>query len=227
MAPGVLIPTLQFLLGVTLLPDFAHRIAYRISGNVEMLKRGVAVVEWTGQKDYEWVPVIVLDTNVRHDGSKSFFCLTMRILAGTPAGLVFTRCFPRRYMTLFMGDLGFGKDKWTAVVEELVGMRFRVLLMPGETLNFTHYRVPEKADNRKLLLERKKPCERGYTIPCIECPIGRDKCKFAVRPRTMEKRQCSGGHEGWFDPLYPMRTLCKGCYAAKERNRGRQYRDQE
>jgi hypothetical protein len=212
-SPGAVAKTLYGLSGSSLSPHDISLQAYRLSGNIDTLKKGCEVQRWLCQLDYEWVPVSIGESTEFYTQGKKFFRLTLLVLAGLPAGLTFVKRFPHKFKWVLANDLGFGRNQLgMSSVEEFTGLRFRALLEPGDALDFSEYRVIEYAFNRDLIKARRSNCPRGYQHACHECPLGLDKCHHAVRPATLLKKQCINGHTGWFDPRYPLRTRCIGCY---------------
>lgn len=228
--------------GRPLSPEVVVDLAWRLSANVNRLKANVPVPEWTGQPEDEWVPVHVEDVApearwTKVDGqrrAKAGVRMTLRFLAGFPAGRTVTRFWSSAMVGHYRTELGFSKfdlRKFRYEVKptdlnlpyqdplEMGGLRFVARVEkalsdrePGFA-DATIRCTPTFLDhNREALKKRHRNgfvCPRGVSLPCFRCPAGWDECPAACHPRTFVAKPCEPcSAPTWHDPVF-------GCVACR------------
>jgi hypothetical protein len=209
--------------GRPLSPATVADLSWRLAANVKRLKAGTAVPEWAHQPVDEWVPVEIEDAvpearATKVDGkmkSKLGIRLTLRLLAGFPAGRLVTRFWSQAVASHYRTELGFTKfdlrkTRYDVLptdlnlpyqdAAELFGLRFVAWVEKALSANepsFTDATLrctPTVRDhNRDLLKKRHRngfDCPRRIATPCYHCPAGRDECPAACHPRTFAAKRC-------------------------------------
>lgn len=184
--------------GKPLSREYLQALAWRLAGNMKLLKDGIVVPEWLNQTTLEWVPISIRSVTPGKSYSEKPGCfVNYLVLAGTPAGLSFTTFWTINQARLMAYNLGFktkGKNKFpfTSFVE-LTRMRFYGLLDPqlskDNSASFSDFRVPGTVlkYNREILKTRFRlnPCPLGYELhelACHNCPVGYGTCIAGCHP---------------------------------------------
>jgi len=220
--------SLQEFQGMTVNTKLLWRIAFKIIGNRDIIKKGMYVSEWGSEdnlhkmdvdvtaepmKDRKvWTPVHVIDVEKlevekprKPDDKPPEPRMRIKALcmAGPPAGAIITQSMTVKFIRYFLGDLGLPiyepKSEW-----ETYNMMFMALLGKSSRhvigiLRF-HVNSPQKEHN-KWLHKNRNDCPKGMPWFCDICPLGSNRCKFAVKKESWEKGMCANGHEGYFRPL--------------------------
>jgi hypothetical protein len=192
--PEVMRESVRNLAGTLLTQKVVYDTAWRIAGNLQRLRGGIAVPPWTIQHEPEWVPVQILESE--RAGPDMHFVL--RIMAGTPCPLkVHTRwssqmCWMLARRAGYNARQGFPYSR----PEELVNMRLLAVVDPARSRTspvFAQYSFTEQLRrwNRMIIGYRFRregsqewPCPEGYTHACYECPIGYDRCPAGTHRHT-------------------------------------------
>ena len=220
---GAMFGTLRSLLTAIMSPELAKETSYRVVGNLAVInsgENGVIVPTWDGQPEEEWVATSIIDAYRSHTfKGKPTIGLVFRVLNGRPAGHIFHRSFPKRFMPIFAGDVGFGRDKWRTDPRDLCFMVLRTYLLKSQRLEFDDYKATagDVKLNKMLIRQRKEPCPRKFKHRCSVCPVGRDECLMATREVSMVLKDCVRGHQGWFNPAHENQKLCERCRLKRER----------
>ena len=221
---GAMFESLRHLLLAIMSPELAEETAYKVTGNVAAFNSGRVVPTWDGQPGEEWAAAMIVDAYSSHTSlGKPTTGLVFRVINGLPAGKTFYRSFPKRFMPIFAGDLGFGRDKWHTNPRDLCFMVLRVYLLKSERLEFDDYKATagDVKLNKMLIRNRQEPCSRGFKYRCSACPFGRDECRLATREISMILKTCVRGHDGWFNPTHENQKLCERCRLKRERQIGK------
>jgi hypothetical protein len=213
MRRDAIFETARQLLGIELTPEVCFNFSWMLAGNVPTLKAGRAVMAWHGQVSDEWVPLQATRCELqRHPRTNDLGdLLTLRILAGSPTGMVTTRFLSRRFATALGRRIGFSAsyEKYPfSEAKQLVGLRFLGEIMAAKSHKeprFENIKCPASLIdyNREVLKIRLHhvPCERGYTHPCHRCVIGYRDCPAGTHRETYVKQFCTKcGEENYFDP---------------------------
>lgn len=192
----------------------------RLATNRDTLLLGFSVFPARRFDEDKFVAVEVVNATIQQVGTQSVTTIEMECVWGPGFGIKLEKTIPTasRMMEYLAHKLGV-KD-YSGDPRELVRSRMLVLPMDpyqGNTYNFSKFEVPTYfvRYNEKLVKLRKSACPNNYSHPCIQCPIGYDKCPAGVHPCTFIKADCSGGHPGWFDPYRPYQTVCITCSAKR------------
>jgi hypothetical protein len=229
--------SLALLVGTEISRTTLGEFGWRLAGNEKLLRGGISVCKWRRQPFNEWVPIQVLDCQLRRTKfGKSGAAFRFLFLAGLPTSEQVTRFWTAKFCGFVAEKLGFSKP-WGKTpfkkMAEFVGLRLVVLVESELPENRKKVRGPyfqkvdvTKAmieDNRQLIRKRCRinfECPEEYTHPCHICPIGYDKCKCGVHPRTFVKVHCEECNElAWTDPNLLALRLCLKCYRRKMENR--------
>lgn len=216
LPPGILrdavYETARQLLDVELTPAVYQRFAWRLAGNLPTLRAGRPVLPWTVQIENEWVPVQIikadLDKNRRDELGHTMY---MRILAGTPTGMVTSRFFTRRFAFALARRLGFSKRNGHFPYtdpSQLVNLRLTAEIDAAKSTTEPRFSqmlgTPAVIDaNRELLRLRLHldPCPNGWRHPCHNCVVGYLTCPAATHRQDYVKAMChSCSTEAYFDP---------------------------
>ena len=210
--------TLCGLSGQTLDKTVLYRLAWRLAGNLDTLRRGHPVCIWQGQLVPEWHPVQVIEAQQTYQfAQKKRIAATeyrIRLMAGSACPAIITKTWSNRFISYFArSELGFsapwGKSPYVDATE-LVSLRFDVEIdaeycrygKPG--FDKVSVRSEHLTWNRKIFKARAHlvpPCPSNYQHPCHQCPIGVDQCMAGTHPTTYVWKLCSSCHkDSWHDP---------------------------
>lgn len=189
------------LLGRAFTPAEALNFCWRLAGNMDRLREGLAVGPWAGQRGDEWVPLqIIRGYQTRNAKRKLGTEFTFRILAGSPAGMRTTAFWSKGLTSLVAGNVGFSRfgDYRFRNHRDLVGLRLYGLVEAKRSAtspSFFEMAYPQSLVtwNRENVLRircRKEPCPRGWLHPCHRCAVGFTECPAAVHRFTYERGHC-------------------------------------
>lgn len=215
------------LLGPPLGEQDAYATAWRLAGNVPLLRGMQPVGPWTRQEKPEWVPVQVMDVLKGRDRYKKPGAhVHLRVLAGTPAGLLLIRWWSQQFCSFLAPGVGFrrrrvrGKLFYYSDMTEFTSMRFFNQLDPSKTsggkLAFGLYDTNSSILkwNRTILTARLRvdpPCPIKSLQPCKLCPVGTDRCLAGCHAVTYEQRQCVQCKKLKYCDPDASHGLCVGC----------------
>lgn len=218
--------SVRYLAGQVLEPRNGVELCWRLAGNIDRLKSGVAVCPWTMQPAVEWVPLQILRCQPgRNRRNKLGYNFSFRILAGSPCPMQITAFWSRELCNMLARRLGFsrwleGRYPYRNAVE-LVGLRLLGELTPERSQQAPgFYEVAVTPSLKKWNVEnvlqvrcRVQPCPRGYTGACNLCVIGYKECPAATHRENFVSRFCAicGTENAWFDPESTM-DRCINCH---------------
>jgi len=220
--------SVKYLLGKTLSPEFCKEFAWRLAGNLPHLRRGAVVGPWMAPGAAEWVPLQITaawPAPRRHD--KPHTRLGLRVLAGGPAGMYFTKHLSNGQLSLAARHFGFSRSSGQFPYREpseLVLLRFYALLDPMRTKglepNFKEMDCPTGClKHNRLILNRRfrvDPCPHRYAHRCSQCPVGYNNCHGATHREDFAVRFCTGcGKDAYFDPETGA-DVCVECWAKQQ-----------
>ena len=209
--------------GKLLTADMADSLALRIAANLDTLRFGDPVLNWTYQTRPEWVIGVVRDakpyvTPKRHIAGTLF---QFNVLTGTAAGEEFSQFMPETMLYLMAYRMGLRarKDRRPVNPRELVGMYIALYIPEGAELKTEKYKERDALNKRNVELynyrqKYKESCPSKSSWPCHFCHIGYDICYRGTHPDTYEQRTCSKGHQGWMHPKQQT-GLCLHCIARR------------
>jgi hypothetical protein len=216
--------------------------AWRIAGNIDLLKAGRPILPYKYQTASEWVPVEIESVKRTLIVSKEkseipVNELTMRVLAGTPASKTITSVWTdglTRYMKSF---LGFSKKRtrpnnWPASKpflayenqNQLYGLRMMALLTPescNEKLRYEKITCSSSMvkHNKELLTKRARfnfECPFKYKHACHACPVGKDRCVVACHARTYVQGSCVFCRKNSFFDKKLSKDMCVACFNIRQ-----------
>ena len=210
----VLFETVRYLAGREMTDVESARLAWRIAGNIRLLKSGTPVSPWVVQTRDEWVPLLCLQAlpgrNRRNNIGTNF---TFRILAGTACPVktsVFWKSGLTRAISRRMGFSAPWGEYPFARPSELVGLRLLGHVEAARSRGSpVFFRVECSSSmqkwNRDAVLKRrfrKEPCPHNYSHHCHQCVVGFTECSAGTHRYTYEIDQCDGcgTAEALFDP---------------------------
>lgn len=200
--------------------------AWRLAGNVPLLRAGVPVSPWSRQPHPEWVPLQIVDSRLwvtkrgRRGGMFQF-----RVMAGTPCPLLIDKFWTREFCGLASRRMGFTKLRGKYPfqhIAQLVGMRLVVRLSPERSREQPDFDELAEAKgailshNRRLLkarspLHRRCPHDYPTSQACHLCPMGMDRCDLATHRATYVFRYCRACQkDAWLDPA-TAEPICIDC----------------
>jgi hypothetical protein len=202
----------------------ARETAWRLAGNIGILRSGTALAPWRGPGDPEWHPAEFLSgRRARTRAGDAAFLYRLRLLAGPACPLIAEKSWPVRFLPVLARSLGFPSRRDAGRFRdptELMRLRCEVMVeaefcRPGRP-GFDKVRSPSWALtwNRRLFRARLKedpPCPHDYTHPCYRCPVGYLSCPAGTHARDYEFKVCGlCGREAPHDPGAPS-GLCLEC----------------
>lgn len=224
--------TLMEFAGAELNSYIADRIAVKLSGAYDDLKKGRVVGTFKGLPAPEWVPVEIAE--LRYGQIKKqrlFYNMKLLVLAGTAVGVEIRQSFPSKFIVPVLSrSLGWTFNDMRPTHSELVGMWFNAHLLVEKTqLQIDEFKCSstQQKHNKKLRKQRESPCVRQYRQQCKSCPIGYAECDRGTHRYTWIRKACSRCHreDATFDPGEPGETICLACrtkraraYAIRERS---------
>tara|TARA_R110002051_G_scaffold61354_3_gene112512 strand:+ start:28585 stop:29517 length:933 start_codon:yes stop_codon:yes gene_type:complete len=220
---------------------------WRIAGNMEKLKDQESAGVWWHQKEFEWVPVRIVEAQTEkksRGGLHNMF--VFQALAGTAASMKFAQGWSlrkTRYLATFKDQkgngFGFGRSRVNARGEQkgrlllhdtrqFYGLRCFLLIDPNESKREpvsveVGHSSATTAFNRDLLSQRDReesPCIKNLgQFECYHCPYGEDNCNLATHPVTYEVGQCDKcGKRAFFDIAdIEYENVCITCAYEKRR----------
>jgi hypothetical protein len=203
------------LLGRQLTQRESLLFAWRLAGNMALLREDKPVHPWVVQLADEWVPLqivkAVASRNKRDQRGTEYTC---RILAGTPAGMRTITFWKPGVVRIISHELGFTPGRRGKYplhnARELVGLRcYGLIEQARSTTSPVFYEVACTASlfewNREHVLRMRSrivPCPRNFLHACYRCAVGYNECPAGVHRATYETAFCSkcGNAEALFDP---------------------------
>jgi hypothetical protein len=221
--------SLVHLAGDVVTKDLLAELGWRLAGNIPRLRMGIPVQSWHRQARDEWVPMQIVDqVPLKNKKGDTGAIMYFRVLAGTSCTMILDRFWTYRLSKYLASKLGFsaawGKYPFKKITE-LTGMRMYGLIEAQKSLGrpyFDQINVPKSVEayNRKMLRHRQRvgfKCPKKYEHPCYVCPIGYDRCRCAVHPRTYVRAVCSVcDKKAWMDPIHLELRLCVDCFVKRQ-----------
>lgn len=217
--------SVRYLAGRTFEEVEAIRLAWRIAGNLRLLKVGNAILPWSLQREDEWAPFQIIQiARTRNSKDKLGFDVTSRVMAGTAAPLKVISFWSMNVTKYVAFKLGFSKP-WHNYpfknAADLVGLRFYGLIEAARSRGrpeFHEVDCPQSMQkwNRdnvlKLRLRVGMKCPAEFTHKCHLCAFGYDQCSAGTHPKTYTLGFCSGCGQADtpFDPADPS-PHCVAC----------------
>jgi hypothetical protein len=215
--------TVRVMAGTTLSQKTLAMLAWRMSGNLDRLNDGEAILPWTRQMYDEIVPVSVERVIPAKRRDKTGFIFSCRALAGSPCAELFPQFFPTNSCRAIARVVGFSNNSWGPLQYSGVGLHFVNLMF------FAHVEAERSRDkpyfrqvsvtssmlkhNKELLSVRcrTEPCPEGYQHACTNCFIGYNECSYAVHAKTYVEAHCRNCNStAFFDPEN-IGVMCVNC----------------
>ena len=220
--------SLALLVGTEISRETLVKIGWILAGNEHRLRGGITVSSWHKQPFDEWVPVQIMDCQLRRTKfGKSGADFTFLILAGLASSEKVKRFWSSRFCAYAAPDIGFTKP-WLRLpfkkMAEFVGLRIIVKVEAEKSKQVPFFDKIDVTpamveDNRQLIRKRLRvgfTCPKEYTHPCALCHIGYDGCECGTHPRTYVKVHCEECSElAWTDPRLLSLRICLKCHRKK------------
>lgn len=197
-------------------------MCWRLAGNINLLSNGIAVPPYSSQASEEWVPVQITSAKKCKIKDKAAVLYHLRVLAGTPAGIIIRKSWTMKFCHYLAKSLGFthsNKAMPFSNFTEFISMRMYVLLDPklssdGPSFDLTKHTASTVRWNKDILKLRFRisaPCPQGFTHKCCNCHIGFQTCPAACHLSDYESGYCENcGNESFFDPTSKS-DFCVNC----------------
>lgn len=212
--------------GKAVTEDLIKHVAWRLAGNLRLLRTGRPAKPWTRQTVPEWMPLQFVEARPRRSAKGHFGAnFVLRVLAGTACPELITKFYTAKFCRFVATKIGFSKP-WGSYpfkdIREFVGLRVYGLFTPRSSLHRPNFEqvhaVPSMISNNRVLLRWRTrangcgfTCFKGYKTPCWQCEVGYDQCAAGVHPRTYTLRDCVAcQNNNWHDPR-ESRELCVEC----------------
>jgi hypothetical protein len=158
-------------------------LRWRLAVHWRELAAGRPVHPWSGHLPAGWLPLEFKEL-IGHEG---LLLYRLEVLTGPAASAqVYKQTAPNHHSLATLTYKILGRTH-SGNARELVGCRiWAEPVKRDQILSFYRYQVNEQLEsyNSRLAAERRKQCHYGYTHLCVQCPVGRDRCKRAVNPFT-------------------------------------------
>lgn len=184
----------------------AGETAWRLAGNLQRLRAGIAVPPWVYQCEREVVPVQAMSCEFQQTKrGRIMGAFRLRVMAGTPAPMVLASWWSRSFCHMLARRLGYTSYRGQFPFShstEIVNMRMLLLLDPQETYDgkpgFKDVRCSPslKRWNRVIIEKRFRrqgkqqwECPYRFDHHCFECRIGYTDCPAATHRITKTDEQ--------------------------------------
>jgi hypothetical protein len=180
-------------------PKLLFQIAYRIAGNIELIRKHQSIPKWDGLVE-TWVPVDVV-------GVKEHYCtvpakeIQVFITAGFPAGAYLSQEISNRFLQYMMREIGYPRYK-TFDAQEIYNLKFTTQIVREKgKIRMVAFNVgsSQRKVNMDLYKMRHGGCPQGYPIECTNCLVGLEGCPASLHRKEWVVGDCSGGHRGIMD----------------------------
>lgn len=194
--------TVRQLVPVVLTDKVTRPWAWRIAGNIPLLKSRHPVMPWTRQLTDEWVPLQILHVlPTRARSGKVGYHVTFRVLAGTSCPLAIEKFWSRGVMQALTKRVGFTwNDGPRPFLDPTEFSQLRIVgrieaARSTEKPFFHQVCCPDSFQeyNKRILDHRHKvkyPCPKGWRHPCHQCAIGYDQCVAGTHYHTYVLKEC-------------------------------------
>lgn len=213
------------------------RALKRIAGNRDALAAGRPVLETLPRDTAGWgvAQVLSVDSAYRTDFKtgrrERTLEVKVRALTGPPCPDVLTQTMKPAFLRYVAKQIGFTRQSGKRPLgddREVSGLRVLALFVPTDgKVRMDKFDLTSalRAWNVGLLTDRLRADPRRFVcplnltqdVPCWKCTAGRDRCRVACRPKTLERRTCACLKEFWFDPARPAENECHLCLSKKEK----------
>lgn len=193
------------------------RMAVRLAGNREELRKGRMIPLWKGS-DLKWAAVAVLDSSISIKRPMSRV-LRMFVHEGEAAGLELRQTLNDKFLQYMLRSVGYPRYKRFGS-EEVMGLWLTCLLgviqgRPAMTAFCASSSQLER--NRNLYKLRHGACPKNKSCECFQCASGKSDCPAAVHSASWAPVDCEHGHRSLG---VPGARLCAMCSDAASRRLG-------
>lgn len=212
--------SLSYLAGRELTQSDLYRAAWRLAGNLRVVKSGIAVPPWSPAVPPCWCLVQVTSVQ-RSLNRENYFNVSLQVMAGPACPESISRPLSGEACAYAARKSGCGPPwKPTAYRHplDLVSMRLFVLVQAGnDGITFSGVRCPDSLKNgwnRDILRGRARitaPCKYDFNHACRQCPVGYGDCVFSSHADDYTAGVCSAcGQVGWLSPGLTRCVRCEG-----------------
>ena len=198
----------HFCLSHTLDARMLFRMAVRLAGNREDLRKGRVIPMWTGA-GLRWACVSVVEASTSQDRP---YAKRVRMFAheGAAAGMEIHQTISDRFIQFMLRQVGYPRFKRFGS-DEIMGLWFTCLLgsVDGKPAMTAFKASASQLDrNRELYRMRHGECPKQKVIECSRCESGAGDCPAAVHAAGWVPMDCPGGHRALG---VAGATLCASC----------------
>lgn len=232
--------SIRYLLDGMLTGERSLLLAWRLAGNTKQLQGHQPITPWVAQRAAEWAPLQILRAAPHYNRDRKRQAIfTLRVMAGTAAGMKITSPRSLKFAKLLASRVGFSSH-WNKYpynhYTELVGLRFLGLLDPVKSREqpvFSNVHCPDglMAWNRANVLRYRvrgeqaaggTHCPRRFPHPCHRCAVGFTECPGGTHRMTYVVRCCDlcGKIDAIFDPEVGL-IYCIECTKKAQRDAAR------
>jgi hypothetical protein len=208
------------LVGQPLESSAAIELAWRLAGNVPLLREGRVVLPATWKAEAHWAAVQIMNVrpfvqNYQEREKRSRGALiTFQVLTGPAVGVTFRKFWRLEMCKFFARHAGFSAP-WhkRPYTDEREITYFRLAawfdpeLIRDDRPGFRHMRVKSNMMSWNIALIKRRrrdgfDCPRAYArdVLCHTCPAGQDECEAATHSLSYTVGICTRcGQRSWFD----------------------------
>lgn len=214
--------------GIELTDSVYDRIAVKLAGGYDKLRKGVAIHGSNGVPSGGlWSPVQIAE--MRFDeikGGKVYVKMTSLVMAGPLAGRMFSQIMTAKAaVTVVAITLGWPKWGVWPAHSELVQMFFNGKIVNdkfGPQIDEFKCTATQLKLNKTLRDSRDEPCIRDHRYQCKTCPIGYngfDGCMRGTHRYTWVTRECPTCKDprAIYDPAEANAKECLACRSRQAR----------
>jgi hypothetical protein len=169
-----------------------------ISGNVDILSKGMSIPEWKDVSVPIWVPVEVMDISPYYSDRAVGKCIEVFVSAGIPAGSIISQCISNKFIQYMLREVGYPRYK-KFEPDEIFNTRFTChLLRDQRRTRMVAFSASssQREHNRNLYRIRHGECPFSFPFECTSCRKGSTDCVAAIHRRPYVIGDCERGHRG-------------------------------
>lgn len=180
--------------GLALDRKLIRKTAWRLAANYHELIKGKACPLNTDEMPvHEATGIISVIAATRTAKNKPMLKVGFRIWTGPYAGQLICYSFPYKYASILYRQAATRPRK-TKFVSPLLLSGFKCYITIGwyrdqpkvEKITFSSTHHAYNTDLLRKRFRRLAKCPLGQKMDCFACPLGRDQCDRAVRPKTYD-----------------------------------------
>ena len=172
----------------------ARRTAWRLAANFETLQNRIPCGVPTGEvSEHHAVAIISVVAATQSAKNKPQLKIGFRIWSGPYAGQLICYSFPYKYSSILYKQAA-SRPRKTKFLSPLLLSGFKCQVKIGwyreqPKIAEIHFSPSQHSYNTGLLRAKFRQlsvCPLGKKVDCFRCPLGRDTCPNAVRPKTYD-----------------------------------------